>query len=204
MKPKFITFEGAEFSGKSTQSRMLHEYFMNSGIKAILTREPGGTSFGEIIREIFINSQNLTSTTELLLNMSARSEHISKVIIPAINVGINVICDRFIDSTCAYQGVEGEIGVEKVLALHQMLFNNLMPDITFFLDIHPEEALTRAKLRKEEINRFDNKNIEFHIAIYKAFKKIAMDNPDRIVVIDGTMNVYDIHNHIINSLQRLS
>ena len=204
MKTKFITFEGTELSGKSTQSRMLHEYFINSGTKAILTREPGGTSFGEIIREIFIKSSNLTTETELLLNMSARSEHIDKVIIPAINVGINVICDRFLDSTAAYQGIVGKIGIDRVLELHKMFFKDLMPEVTFFLDIHPKEALERIKYRDEPTNRFDNQNIEYHIEIYNAFKEIATKNRDRIVTIDGTMRKEDIHHEILNFLDKNS
>jgi dTMP kinase len=194
---KFITLEGTEFSGKSTQSKMLHKYFVNSGVKAISTREPGGTSFGEVLRELFIKSENLASETELMLNMAARSEHINKVIIPAMNVGINVICDRFIDSTCVYQGIVGNLGIEKVLDFHSKLFNNILPDITFFLDIPPEIALERKFTRKEEANRFDDQNLEYHNAIYKGFKAMAKANPDRIISIDATLSIQEIHNNIV-------
>jgi dTMP kinase len=197
---KFITFEGAEFSGKSTQSRMLHEHFINSGIKAILTREPGGTSFGEIVRELFIKSENLASETELMLNMAARSEHINKVIVPAMNVGINIICDRFIDSTAVYQGIVGGLGVEKILDFHNKLFNNIMPNLTFFLDIEPEVALMRRVSRGEEVNRFDSQNLKYHTAIYKGFQEVARSYPDRVISIDGDLPVEEIHNLIIGHL----
>ena len=200
MRNKFITFEGGEGSGKTTQVKMLQEYFTLKGIESVLTREPGGTKVSEDIRDIFINSNDLDVKTELLLNMSARSEHIDKLILPAISDNKIVICDRFIDSTYVYQGVLGGFGGERVFELHDKLFEFFMPDLTFFMDIHPEECLNRISSRVEEGNRFDNKGLEYHIRIYNAFKELAVKYPDRIKVIDASADAIKVHNTILEYL----
>ena len=200
MQNKFITFEGGEGSGKTTQVKMLQEYLVSKGIESILTREPGGTKVSENIRDIFINNYDLDVKTELLLNMSARSEHIDKLIFPAISNNKIVICDRFIDSTYVYQGVLGGFNGEEVFELHNKLFDFFMPDLTFFMDIHPKECLNRLSSRVENSNRFDNKGLEYHIRIYDAFKELAAKYPDRIKSIDASGDSEKIHNMILEYL----
>ena len=200
MKFKFITFEGAEFSGKTTQSKMLKQYFVDSGVDSILTREPGGTLVGESIRDIFLHSNDLSVTTELLLAMAARSEHIDKVIIRNLDSKM-IICDRFLDSTLVYQGMAGGLATETILLLHELLFKNLMPDISFFLDIHPKIAMDRLCVRGGEISRFDLRPIEYHIQIYEAFLRLARAMPDRLIVIDANQAVEKIHSDILGYLK---
>lgn len=204
--PKFITFEGGEGSGKSTQSKMLYDYLLANGYKVLLTREVGGTKEAEKIRDILVNS-SLQVTTELLLVMAARCEHLHNVIIPHLKQGYIVICDRFIDSTACYQGVmappsapslplgvfdqrlaiEQKIDTEHKLSLleiyslyERILPIPIMPDITFFIDLPPEIALIRAKNRGDN-NKFEEKDMQFHQEVYDKFCLIAQLFPERIV-----------------------
>jgi dTMP kinase len=207
-KPKFITFEGGEGSGKSTQSKMLHEYLLNQGIKAIHTREVGGTLEAEKIRDVLVYS-DLMPVSELMLVMAARYEHINKVIIPALNDGTWVICDRFIDSTACYQsGKDSVLTIEMIFKLHKELIKDvhdrkssgLMPHLTFFMDVPPAIGLKRAGIRGD-VNKFEEKNITFHEEIYARFKQIAASDPARFKVIDATDRTIDeIHGEVIKKL----
>jgi dTMP kinase len=139
---KFITFEGGEGSGKTTQSKLLFEYLKSQNIKCIWTREIGGTEIAEKIRDIILHNE-IHIMTELLLVMAARKEHIENVILPALLGGVTVVCDRFIDSTLCYQGQS--LGIAKVLGLHKEVFGDFFPDLTFFIDVPVEEGLRRWK-----------------------------------------------------------
>jgi dTMP kinase len=197
-KPLFITFEGGEGSGKSTQSRMLHQYLLDHDINAIWTREIGGTDEAEKIRGL-IMSEDLLDMSTLMLIMAARFEHINKVIKPALAAGLWVICDRFIDSSLCYQG--DAIGIDKIVKLHSVIFDNFMPDLTFFIDIEPEVGLKRAIARGDS-NKFEEKALEFHNKVRTNFKHLATLSPERILTIDGTQEIEDIHGDIVGVIGR--
>lgn len=195
---KFITFEGGEGCGKSTQSKLLYQYLQSKNIPVDLTREVGGTDTAEKMREILVH-QELLPMSELLQIMAARYEHLHKRIIPKLNAGVWVICDRFIDSTACYQGQD--LGVDLVYDLHNSLISSVIPDCTFWIDIKPNVALPRS-LKQGDINKFEYKNIEFHQQVYDKFQYISSKFSDRIVQVQAAdLNVEEIH-HLI--LQKLS
>lgn len=211
-KPKFITFEGGEGSGKSTQSKMLYEFLLSKRIKAIHTREVGGTIEAEKIRHILIYSE-LLPMSELLLVMAARYEHLSKVIIPSMLDGSWVICDRFVDSTACYQSGESGLTIEDIFELHHRLMNissggeaknswfkAIMPDFTFFMDVPPEIGLKRVATRGDA-NKFEDKDMAFHSKIYERFKSIAAMHGDRVVSVN-CMNreAEEIHELVIGRI----
>ncbi|MCC8372296.1 MAG: dTMP kinase [Rickettsia endosymbiont of Pseudomimeciton antennatum] len=196
---KFITFEGGEGCGKSTQSNMLSQYLLSQNIPTDLTREVGGTIAAEKMRDILVY-QDLLPMSELLQVMAARYEHVHKRIIPKLNSGVSVICDRFVDSTACYQGQE--VGADLVYELHKSLISPVLPDITFFIDIEPNIALARACARGNN-NKFENKNIEFHQKVYNRFQYISDKFPDRIVKINASaLSANEIHDIIVVMLTR--
>ncbi len=196
---KFITFEGGEGCGKSTQSDMLHQYLLSQNIRTDLTHEVGGTIAAEKMRDILVY-QDLLPMSELLQVMAARYEHVHKRIIPKLNSGVSVICDRFVDSTACYQGQE--VGTDLVYELHKSLISPVMPDITFFIDIEPNIALARAWARGNN-NKFESKNIEFHQKVYDKFQYISDKFPDRIVTINAAyLSANEIHDIIVVMLTR--
>ena len=198
-KAKFITFEGLEGSGKSTQVKMLYDYLKSKNVKAIVTREIGRVESSEAIRDIVVN-QELLPMSELMLIMAARYEHIQKLILPKLREGYTVICDRFIDSTACYQGIDQDIGIEKVYKLHRELMFNLMPDTTFFIDIKPEVALSRA-LSRNDNNKFEQKSLEFYNRVYQGFHGILKKFPSRIIKIDtNNLNIEEVHWKILKHL----
>jgi dTMP kinase len=194
---KFITFEGIEGCGKSTQAKKLHDFFLNKKLDVILTREPGGTKAGEKIREILIdeNITKLEAKTELLLNFSARLEHVEKVIKPALADNKIVISDRFFDSSFAYQGHAFDLGFEIVEELKKMTIGNFSPNITFLIDVPVELAFKRIEGR-EGNNRYEKLSLDFHQKVREGFLMLAKKN-SRINIIDGSKNIEDIFNQII-------
>ena len=221
-RPKFISFEGGEGSGKSTQSKLLHEYLLSKKIKTIHTREVGGTVEAEKIRDLLVYSE-LLPISELMLVMAARYEHINKVIVPALLEGSWVICDRFVDSTACYQSGDSGLTMEDIYELHATLMNvsykneaenllhpkvemhkfvdqGLMPDITFFMDIPPAIGLERTQIRGDT-NKFEDKNLNFHNVVYDRFKKITKTQGDRVLNIDCIdKSIDEIHKDIISRL----
>ena len=181
---RFITFEGGEGIGKSTQCQMLYEYLKSQNIPVMLTREIGGTEVAEQMREILVHAE-LLPMSELLQTMAARYDHMIKKIIPAIQEGYIVICDRFLDSTACYQGLELENGIDLVYDLHKTLMPSLMPDITFFIDVEPEIAIERVNLRNMN-NKFDSRSFDFYKKIYDCFKELSNRFPERIVTIKAS------------------
>jgi dTMP kinase len=195
MSPKFITFEGGENSGKTTQSKMLYEYLLSKGIKAIHTREPGGTPEGEKIRDIIVNSE-IRPLTELLLVTAARYEHLHNVIFPALASNHWVICDRYIDSTTCYQCWDMDIATEEFYKFFSYYF--VMPNITFFMDLKPEICFSRAKINNE-VNKFDKRDLKFHKNIYAKFKVLSK-TIKRIKTIEcDNLSKEEIHHQIINN-----
>ena len=200
MKSKFITFEGIEGSGKSTQVKKMHAFFLEKNIDAILTREPGGTFAGEKIREILIDEkiEKLEAKTELFLNFAARLEHVEKLIKPSLAQGKTVISDRFFDSTFAYQG--NAFGLEETLIedVKKMAISDFAPDITFLIDVPVETAFARIQTRADN-NRYEKLGFDFHQKVRDGFLQLAKKNR-RIKVIDGTKNQQEVFVEIIQIL----
>ena len=164
MNNLFITFEGGDGSGKSTQVNLLKDYLDNLNFETIKTREPGGTPSAEILRDLLTTGEveKWTPMSEALLMWASRYEHLIQVIEPALNSGKNVICDRFYDSTYAYQGVAHNLGIDKMEKLKKIIIGDIEPDVTFVLDIDPKVGLKRSLDRSNQENRFESYNIDFH------------------------------------------
>ena len=212
MSGLFITLEGGEGSGKSTQASRLRLWFEDlfPGREIIVTREPGGTEQAEEIRNILVNgaADKLAVQTEALLMIAARTEHVLKVLKPALMRDAIVICDRFSDSTLVYQGLAYGQDIELLRSIHQFGFADLSPDLTFVLDVPPEQGLLRAKTRAKEENsesRFEEKGLSFHKSVRDGFIKLAKSEPDRFVIVDarGTAEETDelVRKHILKCLQ---
>lgn len=190
---KFITFEGIEGCGKSTQAKKLHDFFSGS----VLTREPGGTVAGEKIREILIDEKiaKLEAKTELFLNFAARLEHVEKLIKPALQQNKIVISDRFFDSTYAYQGNAFGLDVKLIDEVRKMTIGDFAPDITFLIDVPVELAFARIEGRAGN-NRYEKFGQDFHQKTRDGFLHLAKNN-SRIRVVDGAQTVEEIYNKIL-------
>ncbi len=205
MNNLFITFEGGDGSGKSTQVNLLKDYLDNLNFETIKTREPGGTPSAEILRDLLTTGkvEKWTPMSEALLMWASRYEHLIQVIEPALNSGKNVICDRFYDSTYAYQGVAHNLGIDKMEKLKKIIIGDIEPDVTFVLDIDPKVGLKRSLDRSNQENRFESYNIDFHNKIRSAFLEIAKKNKNRCVVVDASLNEQEINNLIITVIDNL-
>lgn len=195
-KGLFITLEGGDGVGKSTQLSLLSKTFSDSGFDVIATREPGPflTSVGADIRNI-VKNKDMHPETEMLLFFADRVEHVKSVIIPALNDGKIVISDRFYDSTRAYQGVNyGQENADKVELLIRHFVSDCTPDLTLYLDADPENVLNRAV----EVGKFENKDFDFHIKVREAFLNIAKDYSYRIKIIDAEKTLYDVYRNIVD------
>ena len=208
---RFITFEGIDGSGKSTQIEKLAAALRASQCDVVLTREPGGTALGEAIRHILLDSaaSRISAYAEMALMFAARAQHLQEVILPALAAGSHVLCDRFTDSTEAYQGGGRELGGESVLALHHILCNNIQPDLTILLDCDLTLGLTRARQRNlttgaaghADENRFELENRAFFTRVHDAFFAIARREPARVAVIDARGTPPETHAHILRVLR---
>ena len=198
---KFITFEGIDGCGKSTQARLLLEYMNNSGVETILVREPGGTNISESIREILLHSTSsqMGDRTESLLMTASRAQLTQEVIVPNMDKGKFVIADRYSDSTLAYQGGGRNLDIEWLIELNNYATFTLLPDITFFVDIRPEEALRRLDSDKD---RIEGEGIEFQTRVRKTYQILAEKFNDRYVIIDGYAEKGDIHKKVLNEMKR--
>ncbi len=198
MKGKFITFEGCEGVGKSRQIRLLEEYLKNHGIKYFLTREPGGTDISEQIRRIILDGNNnaMTDECEALLYAAARAQLINDVILPRLENGELVFCDRFVDSSLAYQGKARNLGYKFVEDVNSLAFNRCMPDLTLFLDLSPELAFLR-KGGVDVNDRLETSGEKFHEKVYQGYKEIAEKYKDRVVSIDASGTREQTHAKII-------
>lgn len=193
----FITFEGPDGSGKSTVIKKVYEKLINDGYPIVLTREPGGTPIAEKIRNVILDNDNtaLDARTEALLYAASRRQHLVEKIWPALREGKIVLCDRFLDSSLAYQGGGRHLGIENVLNVNLFATENTYPDLTLFFSISPEEGLKRVSADKKRVaDRLDNENENFHHDVYDAFLKVVNDNKNRIVVIDATKSIDEVVN----------
>ena len=202
MKGFFITFEGIEGAGKSTQSVLLHNYLVERNKKVILTKEPGGTKTGKKIREILLSHSDeiFPPIAELLLYEADRNFHIHNLIKPKINQGYTVICDRFTDSTLAYQGYARGLDIEFVKKMNSIASENLKPDITFLIDIPVEEGLKRIQKTRER-DRIEKEEIDFHKKLREGFLKIAKEEKERIIVLNGLEPPEKIFRQVIEILK---
>jgi dTMP kinase len=201
MNPKFITFEGCEGSGKSTQAKLLKEHLGRLGHKVILTREPGGTELAEEIRKVILSGNRIEDTlTEFLLISAARRDHMLNKIKPALADGSFVICDRFFDSSLAYQGFARGLDLELMQSIKTLTIDGFQPDITFLIDIEPSLALERIQKFRSDNNHYDAMGINFHNSVRNGFLELAEQNPNRICVIDGNKSQEEVFETIINNL----
>ena len=185
----FITFEGPDGSGKSTVIKAVYEKLLKDNFDVLLTREPGGTPIAEKIRDIILDNSNtaLDARTEALLYAASRRQHLVEKIWPALKEGKIVLCDRFIDSSLAYQGGGRNLGVENVLNINLFATENTYPDVSLFFDVSPEIGLSRVNSDKKRVaDRLDNENENFHDKVYETFKKIVANNKNRFIVIDAS------------------
>ncbi len=193
-KPLFITFEGPEGSGKTSVIQNIYKVLQDSGQDVIVTREPGGVKISEEIRNILLNNQHLgmDQKTEALLFAASRRQHVIEVIKPALDANQTVLCDRYIDSSLAYQGHARGIGIEEVYQLNLFAIESLMPDLTLFIDVSPEVGLARVKNNQREMDRLDNESLTFHEKVYEGYLKLAEIEPDRIKIINGNQPIENV------------
>jgi dTMP kinase len=224
----FITFEGLDGSGKSTQIKRLAEWLKNlhegpgapwtRGTKncvpaPVLTRQPGGTAIGDRIRALTLDSRStgLAPMTELALMFADRAQAIAEVIKPALDQGRMVLCDRFTDSTEAYQGGGRELGSEMVLELHRLICGNLQPDLTLMLLPKLESSLARARRRNErslaqtgrDEGRFEREQDEFYLRVWEKYREIAAREPARVVLIEGDLSIDEVHDRVVAAVSKL-
>ena len=192
MSGTFITFEGPEGAGKTTIIHMVQQKLIQEGYTIVLTREPGGIRIAEQIREIILNPSNteMDARTEALLYAAARRQHLVEKVIPELNKGNIVLCDRFIDSSLAYQGNARGIGVEDIFAINQFAIEQTMPQATLYFDIEPEVGLERINNgRKDEINRLDLESLDFHYKVRDGYLSLLSEFPERIRRTDANQSV---------------
>lgn len=200
-KGLFITFEGADGSGKSTQLKMAAEFFQKKGIEVVSTRDPGGTSLGKKIREILLHHDGkIYSNCELFLYLADRAQHIDEKIIPALEEGKVVLCDRYVDSTLAYQGYARGLDIEKILMLNNIVAKSLMPDLTFVFDVSTEVSEQRVGSTKD---RMESEAKEFHQKVRDGFLELTKRFPDRIKVIDANQEIEKVYSDVIKILESL-
>lgn len=188
MKPKFITFEGPEGSGKTSVMKSIVETLTKKNINVLTTREPGGIKISEQIRSIILDVDNteMDARTEALLYAASRRQHIKEKIMPALEDGYHILCDRYVDSSLAYQGYGRELGIDAVFELNQFAIESLLPDLTIFIDVPPSIGLKRVFSNGRKVDRLDLETIAFHEKVYQGYKEVIKKFPDRIKVIDGT------------------
>jgi len=206
MRGIFITFEGGEGSGKTTQIKLLEKHFQEKGRKCLVTREPGGSKGGDAIRQLLLTGagDKWNPMTETLLFQAARVEHVETLIKPALARGEVVICDRFLDSTLVYQGIAKGLGVEFVNRLSELTIGSFVPDLTVLLDIDPQIGLSRAKNRAGDETRFENMDISFHNKVREGFLFLARKDPQRYAIIDAVQPEKEVHAAVLKSLVSLA
>lgn len=201
----FITFEGIDLSGKSTQIRLLKEYLEQKKKKVISVREPGGTGISEKIRDILLDKEHLKMEylTEFLLFSASRQQLTKEVILPHLGKKYFVLSDRYFDSSTAYQGYGGMIDLKIIKSINKIATGGLVPDLTFLINISIEECIRRKRLMKKTEDRIEQKKISYYKKVIKGYLQIAVNDKRRFVVIDGTKSVEDIHAEIISAVLKI-
>lgn len=199
---KFITFEGCDGCGKSTQLRLLSEFLKESDVPHIFTREPGGGKISESIREILLNGKNteMTDECEALLYAAARAQHLREIVEPALQAGKLVICDRYVDSSLAYQAYARGLGVEFVEKINAFALERYLPDLTVFIDLSPQDAFKR-KNGADENDRLEQAGMAFHQKVYEGYQAIAAEYPERVKRVDGKKTPQGIFEDVVKLLK---
>jgi dTMP kinase len=197
---RFITFEGIDGAGKSTQIDAVAAALRSRGLPIVLTREPGGTALGEALRDLILN-QSMTADTETLLLFAARAEHLARVIRPALAVGQWVLCDRFTDASYAYQAGGRGVAEERIAALERWVHSDLQPDLTLLFDVPPEVAAARLS-RARAADRFEAEEVGFFHAVRSAYLARAKHDPARFYVVDGTRDPAALRHQLTELMQR--
>jgi dTMP kinase len=194
----FVSFEGLDGSGKSTQAELLRARLEADGLDVVPTREPGGTELGEKLRDLVLHGGHVSPWAEALLYAAARAQHVDEVIRPALERGAAVICDRYVDSSVAYQGVGRELGLERVLDLNLAAVGGLLPDHTFLLALDVAEIDSRLR---GEHDRLERESVEFHARVATAYRELAERFPDRIVVLDAARPADELAEEVYGALR---
>ena len=205
MNGKFISIEGVEGAGKSTQINFIHDYLVEKGKTVVMTREPGGTELSEKIRELLLTPSELAMgvDTELLLMFAARAEHIKQRIAPALARGDWVLCDRFVDATFAYQGGGRGVDQQRIQQLADWTLKDLLPTLTLLFDLPVELGLKRVLERNEAIDRFEQEKVTFFEQIRESYLESARQNPERIKVVDASVSIPEIQQQLTKLLSPL-
>jgi len=196
---KFIAFEGGDGSGKSTILEMIYDYLVSNGIKCIKTREPGGIKISEDIRSIILDTKNteMDRKTEALLYAAARRQHLVEKVIPELNKGTIVLCDRFIYSSLAYQGYARGIDIKEISQINKFAVGEYMPDLNVLFDVSPEIGLSRInKNKNREVNRLDLEKIDFHKKVMEGYYKLVEENNDKFVIINAEKSIDEVFNEV--------
>jgi dTMP kinase len=194
----FVTFEGLDGSGKSTQAELLRARLEADGEEVVATREPGGTELGEQIRDLVLHGGHVTPWAEALLYAASRAQHVEEVIRPALERGASVICDRYVDSSVAYQGVARGLGLERVLELNVAAVGGLLPDRTFMLLLDPGSVGERVGVERDRLEREDD---AFYARAGRGYRELADRFPDRIVVLDATLPPEELAQEVYGALR---
>ena len=199
MRGLFVTFEGVDGCGKTTQIKFLKEYLEKKNKKVVLVREPGGTKISESIRDIILNVENseMVDNCEMLLYAAARAQLVEQVIRPNLESGAIVLCDRFVDSSYVYQGIARGLGLEKVEAINKVAMNGIEPDMTLFFDIDPEISLKR-RMTVSSADRIEKEKLDFHKKVYQGYRYLANKYPDRIKTINANCGIEEVKQQIIS------
>lgn len=211
MAGTFISFEGIEGCGKTTQIRLLDEHLRKTGYKTLLTREPGGTCISEKIRDILLSPEScgMTPETELFLYAASRNQHIAEKIIPALSEGKIVLCDRYADATTAYQGAARRLHPDTICEVHKIATGGLWPKLTILMDLPAERGLERALARNAQqhangvSDRFEREELSFHERVREGYLKIAREEPSRVMIVDATRTVEEISKVVINIVSEM-
>lgn len=203
MEGIFITMEGPDGSGKTTQIELLKKYLESRGYDIVIAREPGGTAIGEVIREVILNPEHkeMSHMTELLLYAAARAQLVNQVIKPALLEGKAVICDRFVESSAVYQGIGRGLGVDTVYEVNNFALGDVKPKLTIFMDLDAEQGIKRKK-KQAELDRMELEDLSFHKRVVEGYRKLATLYPERIVPIDATLSIEEIHTRIVEEVKK--
>ncbi|MDE7367914.1 MAG: dTMP kinase [Lachnospiraceae bacterium] len=202
MQGLFISMEGPDGAGKSTQIELLRGYLADKGYEIVITREPGGTVISEAIRQLILNREyaEMCPNTELLLYAAARAQLVNEVIRPALEAGKAVICDRFVESSVVYQGIARGMGIDTVYAVNEYALEGLRPQLTILLDLDAEEGLRRKK-NQAELDRMEAAGLEFHRKVAEGYRMLAEREKERIMKISATLPEEDIHAKIVLAIE---
>jgi dTMP kinase len=198
MATMFVTFEGLDGSGKSTQAELLRARLEADGLDVVATREPGGTALGERLRDLVLHGEHMSAWAEALIYAAARAQHVAEVIAPALERGASVICDRYVDSSVAYQGVGRELGLERILDLNVAAVGGLLPERTFLLDLGVEEIRRRLTGHHDRLER---ESRDFHARAAAGYLELAARFPERIVVLDASRPAGELAEEVYGALR---